>query len=270
MAVATGSVRDEILEQIQGKEWIHRIDLGHGVTTPGRWALEVAKHNFDAIAQVDFRDKKVLDIGCLDGLYTFEAEKRGAREVYATDLVTQVWPPRDTTFQIAHRILGSTASYHPHLNVYDVRDLGVDDFDVVLFLGVYYHLRDPLLAFSRLRQVMKEGALIVIEGEVLPDEPKPMANFYYRTHIAGDRSNWWVPSIPCLREWVESCFFEIVAEVPAPVSYGHHYFPDLVTGRHTLIAKAVCRADDNWIFPDAELKKFDLHNYDDPASIGLF
>ncbi len=261
MASLMLSQKEEILAKIANHPWIHTIDLGHGVTTPGMWRASDQQHIMRAIDRVDFGGKKVLDIGCLDGLFTFEAERRGASRVYATDLVSQVYPPRDTTFQVAHKIKKSKSTYHPDVSVFDVGKLKVKDFDVVLFLGVYYHLRDPLLAIARLRQVMKDGALMVIEGEVFPEVEDASAQFYYRRHFAFDRSNWWVPSIPCLREWVESSFFQIVEEIPAPETYCHRNGPHQLNGRHTLIARAVSRKDRNWSFPDPELKKFDLTDY---------
>lgn len=253
--------RPDILDQISKHLWVHSIDLGHGVTTPGCWPAEAQRHVTDAIDRLDLRDKKVLDIGSLDGRFTFEAERRGAAEIYATDLVDQVHPPRDTTFMVAHGILESKATYHPNVSVFDISRLGIDDFDVVFYMGVYYHLRDPLLSFARLRQVMKEGAMILIEGEVIANVETPLAHFFYKKAYAFDRSNWWVPSIACLREWVESSFFEIVHDLPAPATYGKHLGEDLVTGRHTLIARAVKHADSHWAFPDPELRAYDLNDY---------
>src|SRR4029079_4346065 len=149
---------DELLEEVRRHSWYHAIDLGDGVVTPGSWS-NAHWHLRRALDDIDFENKKVLDIGCLDGLWSFEAENRGASEVYATDLVSRVTPRRDVCFRMAQEILGSRAHYVPDLSVYDVERLGVRDFDVVLFPGVYYHLKDPLLAFARLRKVMKDGGL---------------------------------------------------------------------------------------------------------------
>jgi len=237
--------------------WIHTIDLGGGVVTPGAWTPEDQAGTLGALEQIDFRSKKVLDVGCLDGLWSFEAERRGAAEVYATDLVSQVTPNREPYFRLAHELLGSRARYVPDLSAFDVARLGVRDFDVVLYLGVYYHLRDPLLSFARLRQVMRTGAVLLVEGQVI-DAPEAYARFFYREHYLGDRSNWWIPTIPCLREWVESSFFEIEEE------YRQTYFDmPLVeqTGRVVLRARAVERTDPNIAFPERELERFDLNRY---------
>jgi tRNA (mo5U34)-methyltransferase len=178
--------------------------------------------------------------------------------VYATDLVSQVTPNREPYFRLAYELLGSRARYVPDLSVFDVARLGVHDFDVVLYLGVYYHLRDPLLSFARLRQVMRTGAVLLVEGQVI-DAPQAYARFFYREHYLGDRSNWWIPTIPCLREWVESSFFEIEEE------YRQTYFDmPLVeqTGRIVLRARAVERTDPNIAFPERELEGFDLNRYE--------
>ena len=238
--------------------WMHTIDLGGSVVTPGAWTPEDQAGTLGALEQIDFRGKKVLDVGCLDGLWSFEAERRGAAEVYATDLVSQVTPNREPYFRLAHELLGSRARYVPDLSVFDVARLGVRDFDVVLYLGVYYHLRDPLLSFARLRQVMRTGAVLLVEGQVI-DAPEAYARFFYREHYLGDRSNWWIPTTPCLREWVESSFFEIEEE------YRQTYFDmPLVeqTGRVVLRARAVERTDPNIAFPERELERFDLNRYE--------
>ena len=215
-----GSVMEQTLceldvpERVSKLNWMHTIDLGHGVVTQGKWG-QPSSIIKKALDDTDLRGKKVLDIGCWDGLWSFEAERRGAREVYATDLISQrsfANPPTSKTFLLGRQILGSRVQYDPDLSVYEVGRLGVSDFDIVLFLGVHYHLKDPLLALARLRQVMRPGAILVVEGEVLDDDRASYARFCYHNHHGGDQSNWWVPTIACLREWVECNFFEIVDE----------------------------------------------------------
>ena len=271
------STREEVLDEISKHFWIHSIELGDGIVTPGAWPADNVCHKaiMTALDDVDFKGKRVLDIGCLDGLFSFESERRGAAEVYATDLVSQVTPPRDTCFQVASRILGSKVKYFPHLSVFDITQLGLDCFDIVLFLGVFYHLKDPLLAFARLRQVMKEGAIIVVEGQaILPERPPAAscgcsvpsvgqgswAKFYYRDPLGGDRSNWWVPTISCLRDWVECSFFEIEKEYPSPY-HNAATDPQTTQVRHIIKARAVRREDPNIGFPDDELKDFDMNVY---------
>lgn len=245
-----GLDREALLGRVGELEWVHAIDLGGGVTTPGRWGPppEFLLRAFD---DIDFRGKTVLDIGCWDGLWSFEAERRGAAVVYATDYVRHRHHGEQPTFELARRLLGSRARHVPDLSVYDVERLGVRDFDVVLFCGVYYHLKHPLLALSRLRRVTREGGLILVEGETTPSAENGAA-FYYHEAYKDDASNWWVPTIRTLREWVQCSFFRVRSEHapagPAPT-------------RHALVAEAVRGEDPNYAYPDEDLGEFDLNQY---------
>jgi tRNA (mo5U34)-methyltransferase len=201
--------RDELLRMAGSLQWVHSIDLGDGFVTSGLWPLESEKEQ--AIADIDFRGSKVLDIGCWDGLYSFEAERRGASQVWATDLLGQRPFSDHPTFLIAHAARKSNVRYFPNVSVYNIETLGVRDFDVVLFSGVYYHLKDPLRALAMLRRVMKDGARIYVEGAVL-NEPGCYAAFHYREPYRGDYSNWWVPTRTCLRQWIECSYFDIEKE----------------------------------------------------------
>ena len=117
--------------------WIHTIEVGDGVWTPGHWPKESQRHVREALDAIDFDGRKVLDIGTLDGLWAFEAEQRGASQVYATDMASQVSSDRRPgSFASRTSFAGFRAHYHPDLSVYDVGRLGLDDFDVVLFIGV--------------------------------------------------------------------------------------------------------------------------------------
>jgi tRNA (mo5U34)-methyltransferase len=204
-----GKSREELLDLARQYHWWHSIDLGGLVTNGvvGRWPL-IAK----AFDQIDFTGKKVLDVGCWDGLWSFEAEKRGAREVYSIDYVSLRSWSEQPTYQLAHRLLGSKARYYPNLSVYDIQRLGVTDFDVVVYCGIYYHLLEPLRAFAALREVMKEGGFMIVEGPVLDGSDKASANFYARTWFSEDPTNWWVPSMSCLREWLDCTCFDVVTE----------------------------------------------------------
>ncbi len=208
--------RAALWQRIEPLNWVHRIDLGDGIVTPAKcdWQAQ-RKLITQAFDRTDFRGKKVLDIGCWDGQWSFEAERRGARAVYATDYVCQRHSTQDATFEVARAALGSKARYFPHISVFDVEQLGVSDFDVVIFCGVYYHLRDPLRALARLRRVMKDGAVLIVEGDAIYNRHDVSAQFFYRQWHNRDASNWWVPTIPCLRQWLESSFFDNVVEIRA-------------------------------------------------------
>lgn len=261
---------DDLRQRVNACRWVHTIDLGNGIVTPGAWRPSPIIRR--AFQDIDFRGRKVLDIGCWDGLWSFEAERRGAAEVYATDDLSQRHSHDMPTFLVAQGALGSQARYFPHVGVDDVEDLGVNDFDIVLFCGVYYHLREPLAALARLRRVLKPGGLIVVEGTVIHGESAPVAEFFYRQRVLEkDLSNWWVPSIPCLREWVESSFFEIVSEQTLhPMTHSQRWkrwVPSWLGkksrhySRHLLVARAVCRKDPGYLYPDRKLAEFDQNIY---------
>jgi tRNA (mo5U34)-methyltransferase len=207
---------EELRQQVEKLTWVHSIDLGNGMVTPGLWGPPNPLIS-RAFAEIDFNGRKVLDIGCWDGLWAFEAEKRGASEVVATDCVSQRWNASQPTFQLAHRALDSKVTYYPDLSVYDISDkFQTKDFDIIIFCGLYYHLKNPLLALTRLRQVMRSESVIVIEGEAIYDERQSYAKFLYHTALYEDPSTWWIPTIACLREWVECSYFDIIRDYRKP------------------------------------------------------
>jgi len=247
-----GWPRRKLHEMASQHEWVHVIDLGDGVVTPGAWGTGNPRIT-EAMQAVDFSGKKVLDIGCWDGAYSFFAEARGAAEVYSTDLISQRDFAGSPTYQIAHAACQSKAKYYLNISVYDIEKLGIRDFDIVLFTGIYYHLKDPVRALTCLRRVMREGGLIVVEGAVLPGEGC-YASFYYRNLPTPDRSNWWFPTVECLRQWVECSFFDIVQHYEI---WGLH----MEIPRQALLAKAVLRDDPLYSRVPEELEEYCLRKY---------
>ena len=259
----------ELLEQVNGLEWMHTIDLGNGIVTPGKWPVN--PYILKAFDGIDFTGKKVLDIGACNGLWTFEAEKRGASQVYSIDYLTHVDYWCTPAYQVAYNALGSKAIYNPDLPVYDIDSLGVNDFDIIVFCGVYYHLKHPLLALAKLRKVLKTGGTIIIEGPIIQDDEHCYANFLYAN--SRDKSNWWIPTRRCLREWTECSFFEIARELQEPdpeysntLSYSVKQSIKRVLGmkneehfkRTVIVARGVARKDPNYSTPDDDLIDFSL------------
>jgi tRNA (mo5U34)-methyltransferase len=220
--------RTELLEIAKGLNWIHTIDLGDGYVTPGIWGEQAVIGQ--AMNEIDFVGKSVLDIGCWDGGYSFAAERLGASRVYATDLVTERAFMEQPTLEVARAALGSSVVYRPDLSVYDLDQLGIRDFDVVIFAGVYYHLKHPILALEAIRRVMRPGGTVLVEGAI-DDSPGCYASFYHQESYLGDGSNWWVPTVECLRQWVACSGFRLLREFPR---WGYPRNP-----RHTMLATAV-------------------------------
>ena len=256
----------ELQTEIAKHEWMHTIDLGNGIVTPGRWPRN--PNIVKAFDGIDFSGKKVLDVGTCNGIWSFEAEKRGAAEVHSVDYLTHVEYWCKPAYDLAHNTLESKAIYNPDMNVYDVAGLGVEDFDVVVFCGIYYHLKYPLLALMRMRQVMKTGAQIIIEGPIHANNERAYATYHYHDLLLDDRSNWWTPSRRCLREWVESSFFDITEQFehpdpPAGWAGGLKRAVKRSLGRDTdiikrtvMVAEAVTRKDELYSCIDDEIIDF--------------
>jgi tRNA (mo5U34)-methyltransferase len=201
----------ELREAIRGYDWYHSIELRPGIVTPGR----AAERNVLPFLGIpgDLSGKTVLDIGCWDGFFSFECERRGAKRVVATD----IWETlgRDA-FDFARAELGS--SVEPvQASVYALPDvLGGERFDLVLFLGVLYHLRHPLLGIEKVAEVTAPGGLAVVEtavdAETLMD--RPLMAFYPGDELNHDPTNWWTPNVPALASMLSvSGFGEVVSRV---------------------------------------------------------
>jgi tRNA (mo5U34)-methyltransferase len=156
---------DEIRRLIaEHGRWWHEIELAPGIVTPGDDSNRMKLPILDALGLPrDLRGKRALDIGTSDGYFAFELERRGAT-VVAIDFVPETY----TGFATARTILGSQAEYRMD-NVYNLTPESYGAFDVVLFLGVLYHLRKPLAALDAIRSVMREGAQLFV-GTMLIDE----------------------------------------------------------------------------------------------------
>lgn len=199
--------------------WYHSFEILRGVKTPGicDYKPHLVRHR--ELAEVS--GKKVLDIGAWDGAYTLEMSRRGA---HVTGFDIQ--PPDHCAFGTTCRLNGITAT-HICANVYDLCPDRHGLFDIVLFFGVYYHLKNPLLAFENINAVLPVGGLLVFEGAILEGAPKvdaywhehadilptvcatPYA-YYVKDTYEGEWSNWWVPDLLCLRQWLESSGFAVI------------------------------------------------------------
>jgi tRNA (mo5U34)-methyltransferase len=201
-------------------KWHHRIEVAPGVTTPG---LQDTPAVLGQIGMPeDLTGMRVLDIGARDGFFTFEAEKRGAAEVVALDNE----PPHHTGFAIAAELLGSKATYVTE-NVYALDQERFGRFDLVLFLGVIYHLRHPLLALDRIHDVTADEGLMLIETHMIdeglvdgegnwralrdfsPDlEKLPLAQYYPGDMLGSDPTSQWAPNRVALEGWLRGSGFE--------------------------------------------------------------
>lgn len=180
--------------------WHQRFELAPGVYAPGLndidWLMHVA-----GIPE-DLSGAKALDIGTTNGGAAFALERRGAAYVVATDIYDSDW----FGFGVLRKALRSRVEFRK-LNVYQLATLK-EHFDVVLFWGVLYHLRHPLLALDSVREVTAGTAYIetaVCDHERAAYAEASVARFYRRDELGRDGSNWFVPSTRTLVDWCASC-----------------------------------------------------------------
>lgn len=200
-------VRDEVAKH----GWWHEIDLGNGVVTP---ALRGggASGMLEALRLPDLTGKTVLDVGAWDGALSFLAERSGA-QVTAFDLA------RPPTFELASRVLRSKVRYvEGDITTIDPASLGT--FDVVLCLGVIYHVPSPFDVLERLAPLARD--LLVIETDTAANtNPNPMARFVLDTDAYLDgasryRPNFWLPNSACCHAMLRACGFREVEQVHGP------------------------------------------------------
>ena len=133
---------------------------------------------------------------------------------------------------------------------------------------MYYHLKHPLLALTRLRRVMKNGGQIIVEGPIFPDDEHCYSTFHYRDVVGNDKSNWCVPTRRCLREWIECSFFDVEqvfekAGDPSGIlsrlkDRAHTLLgtPNTPHIRTVMLARAVTRHDEFYSAVDPELAAY--------------
>ncbi|HWF71779.1 MAG TPA: DUF1698 domain-containing protein [Solirubrobacteraceae bacterium] len=225
-------------EQMATVKWFHTIELAPGVVTPGPEPtadrLEILK------LPRDLTGRTVLDIGAWDGFFSFEAERRGASRVVAADSFAwsgESWSSK-AGFQLARRALGSGVA-DVDIDVMDLAPERIGTFDVVLLLGVLYHLRHPLLALERVASVTADQ--LILETHVdLTWTRRPAMAFYPGMELGWDPTNWWGPNPEAVTAMLHVAGFSRV-EIVTPDSAAYrlaravgripHYFQTLARHR---------------------------------------
>ena len=203
-------------QRVTALRWFHSLQLAPGVTTPGVTPHEWLAAAADVYFRDDIRGKSFLDVGCWDGFNSFEAERRGAARVLATDHFAwrkPCWGNR-AAFDLAHETLGSKV---------EVRDIDLPElsaetvgmFDVVLFAGVFYHLRNPFLALEGVAALARQALIVETAIDAL-DVPRPAMIFYPGYELNGDKTNWWGPNPACMIALMRDLGLE-VEHVPHPI-----------------------------------------------------
>lgn len=214
-------------------DWFHNIDLKGVPTAPNHFLCDYPANKwrqFQHAIPEDLRGRTVLDIGCNGGFYSIEMKRRGADRVLAIDVDERYLKQA----RFAAEVTGQPIEFR-RLSVYDVAALG-EKFDIVLFLGVLYHLRHPLLALDLVHahvardlfvfQSMLRGSMEVepVQDNYEFDEeahfnlPGYPRMHFIEHHYAGDGTNWWVPNAACAEAMLRSAGFSILSR-PEPEVY---------------------------------------------------
>ena len=221
--------------------WFQNIDLGDGVqTAPDHFLGDYPAFKFRRFSTVipdDLSGQSVLDIGCNAGFYSIEMKKRGADRVLGIDTDDRYLEQA----RLACETLGFPDIEFRNQSVYDVGVLQ-ERFDLVVFMGVLYHLRHPLLALDLVRehvmgnlmlfQTMQQGTDAVLQvpedhpfyqpGTTRPpdyfENPAYPKMHFIEREFASDWTNWWAPNAACSQAMLRAAGFTIEAH-PEPEVY---------------------------------------------------
>jgi tRNA (mo5U34)-methyltransferase len=218
---------DEIRHRVEALgPWFHNLDLCGVPTAPGHFLGDYPQVKWSRFANAipnDLTGRSVLDIGCNAGFYSLEMKRRGAARVLGIDFDEDYLAQA----RFAAEVKGADIEFRK-LSVYDVGALG-ERFDVVLFMGVLYHLRHPLLALDLIHehaardllifQSMQRGSSEVDrtaedydfwQTEMFDSPGYPKLHFIEHCY-ARDPTNWWVPNRACVEAMLRSAGFVITA-----------------------------------------------------------
>ena len=229
--------------QLQETGWWHSFELPDGRIVAGVNSVESLKNRISQFPiPGDLSGKRVLDIGAWDGWFSFEMERRGA-DVIAIDCFDN---PR---FREMHSIYNSRVDYR-QMDVMDVTPNVLGRFDVVLFLGVLYHLKHPLMALERVCAVAAD--LVAIDSYVLRDDfdsdAQAVLHFYETNEMEGQTDNWCAPNLACLMAMCRTAGFarvefRNVLPYSACVACYRRWGPKVQDGPHVELLTAVNALD---------------------------
>lgn len=215
--------KEELQAAVNSMPWYHKINMPHGIVTPGIFPLYPEFYKLPA----DLTGKRVLDVGTYDGYWTFECLKRGADSVVAIDDFSDTIYTGEkrswAQFDLCRQALGyQHKASRVECSVYDLASLpmsGAGPFDLILCFGVLYHSRHPLWVLERLRDVCDTGALLLVESHISDDYSayggmgagygdRMVMEFYPGNQLGNCKTNWWGPTLKCLANMVEAAGFK--------------------------------------------------------------
>jgi tRNA (mo5U34)-methyltransferase len=207
-------------------DWFHNLNLGGVQTAPDHFLGDYPAVKWQRFADAIPRDlsgRSVLDVGCNGGFYSIEMKRRGAARVVGVDSDARYLAQA----RFAAEVQGADIEFR-EMSVYQLPSLA-ESFDIVLFMGVLYHLRHPLLALDILHEHVCRDMLVfqsMLRGSAAPSQAKADYPFweseqfgddsyprmYFVEHkYAGDPTNWWIPNRACAEAMLRSAGFAVVA-----------------------------------------------------------
>jgi tRNA (mo5U34)-methyltransferase len=188
----------------QVPHWHHAFEIFPGLVTPGTYDPNFLLEKTSLPANLE--GARVLDIGTSDGFFALQLAKRGA-EVVAVDYRDK----KEHGFYVTEILNNIKVEYH-NLNVYDIDLETLGQFDIILFLGVLYHLPDMIRALHTIRQCCR-GSLFVethSENEFCPNVSA--ARYYRGATLANDHTNFWAPNRLCVMDMLYDTSFDVVRD----------------------------------------------------------
>jgi len=194
--------------------WWHYIDLGDEVMTPGTQGgkgqgkenATTRKLSYLKLPE-DLTGKTVLDLGCSDGFFSFECKKRGAKRVVAVD---NPKVNNSKAFVTARKIFGANIQIILS-DIYDLDIKKLGKFDIVLGLGLLYHLKSPLMALDIIRNLTKSDGFTLIESHFVARPESIMeykANVDVNGNVRKHDHSMWHPSLIALEEMMKDVGFK--------------------------------------------------------------
>jgi tRNA (mo5U34)-methyltransferase len=204
-------------EEIDQIHWWHTIEFPNGRSSKGGKSRATLEAESEIVFKYSVTGKSVLDVGAWNGFFTVASVQHRASRVLALDSPTWNKPGPHSGyagFRLAKQYMAPGAE---ELNS-DVMDISVErigQFDVVLFLGVLYHLKHPLFVLERLAQIASERIVVETHLDAM-DTSRPAAIFYPGAECFNDGSNWWGPNVACIEAMLHIAGFRRVEHVPYP------------------------------------------------------
>jgi tRNA (mo5U34)-methyltransferase len=180
--------------------WHHIIDFGDGLVTPGAYDPQFLLDMLRLPS--DLAGVRVLDVGASDGFFARALHLRGA-EVVCVDYR----PKTARGFHVMEKITGAEFEHH-NINLYDIDPERFGSFDVVLLLGVLYHLPDMLRALNTMRSIAKDKVFVETHCDHTAPAGVSTARYWKAASLAGDVTNFWSPSKSCLEDMLSDSGFQ--------------------------------------------------------------